>query len=395
MPTSLTKGGAGLTAAMRIGWVGAFDPLFSRNRKLSRLFELAGIEVDIIRETLWAPDRLVVARRGKLHVLWRGLLSYPRLVLRIIRAAPPDIYFVSYPGWFDVPIVATIAKLRNRPLVFDPFISLYDTLVEDRGMFSSASIIGKLALWIDRLSLRMTNCVIADTPAHLSMYDRMSPGTKDKGAVMAVGADDSVFGPLASAVDDHLVFFHGSFVPLQGVETIIDAAHLVKDEGIRFRVVGNGQTRAAIERRALDLSANNVEFMDSVALEMLPRLIAEAGVCLGIFGTSGKAGRVIPHKLYEYLAVGRPVITRDSEALRRLFHDGEVVTVPPGDPAALAQAIRLLLAEETTREATALAGAKAYRTRFHERVLAARLKEIIASVASAEERPRRTVDTER
>jgi hypothetical protein len=70
--------------------------------------------------------------------------------------------------------------------------------------------------------------------------------------------------------------------------------------------------------------------------------IAEADLCLGIFGTSDKAASVIPNKVFQILAVGRPLVTRISPAIRELLEPvpGCVYLVRPGDAHALVDALR-------------------------------------------------------
>ena len=70
-----------------------------------------------------------------------------------------------------------------------------------------------------------------------------------------------------------------------------------------------------------------------------------ASVVLGVFGTSAKANRVIPHKVFEAVACGRPVLTADTEAIREGFDDGAIATCPPGDPGALANALAELASD--------------------------------------------------
>jgi glycosyltransferase involved in cell wall biosynthesis len=68
--------------------------------------------------------------------------------------------------------------------------------------------------------------------------------------------------------------------------------------------------------------------------------IRQADVCLGIFGTSEKASRVIPNKVYQILASKKHLITADTPAIRELLKEGPCVhLVPPGDAKALASAI--------------------------------------------------------
>ena len=74
--------------------------------------------------------------------------------------------------------------------------------------------------------------------------------------------------------------------------------------------------------------------------------IHRADVCLGIFGNSDKAARVIPNKVFQILATGTPLITRDSPAIRELLSpdtDG-VWLIPPADAVVLASAVSALAA---------------------------------------------------
>ena len=105
-----------------------------------------------------------------------------------------------------------------------------------------------------------------------------------------------------------------------------------------MRVVGSGQLDELLEQRPA-----NVEWEHWVEYERLPGEYWEAGCALGIFGTSEKARRVIPNKAYQALACGTPLITANTAAARELLTDGEsALLVPPGDPAALAAAMRRL-----------------------------------------------------
>ena len=86
--------------------------------------------------------------------------------------------------------------------------------------------------------------------------------------------------------------------------------------------------------------------MPWVEYERLPDELHRAGCALGIFGTSDKAARVIPNKAFQALACGTPLVTADTPAARELLVDGEsALLVPPGDPEALAAALRRLAAD--------------------------------------------------
>ena len=361
---------------MRITWAGTFDPAFGRNRKLARLLELVGADVEQVRFELWAEDRVEEARGGKLRAAVKIVLVLPRLFVALLRSPAPDLYLVSYPGWLDAPVVAAVARIRRRPVLFDPFISLYDTAVVDRRLFAERSLVARVARLLDRWSLRSADLVLADTQAHLDYFGELAGRHLRAGGVLPLGADDSGVAPVPDAArEERLVVFHGTFVPLQGVATIADAAYLLRDDGVRIRMIGDGQDRAVLDARIADLGLSDLDRVGLLPLAELPGEIARATVCLGIFGASDKAGRVVPNKLYECVAVGRPVVTREGPAISTMFSPEEIVTVPAGDPVALAEAIRRLVADPERRESVAAAGHDAYVRRFHEAPLAQRLGE--------------------
>jgi glycosyltransferase involved in cell wall biosynthesis len=370
---------------VRVTWVGSFEPDFSRNRKLARLMNLAKVEVTQIQSSVWGSDRVALASGGKLSAGLRYAAWLPRMLWRLMRSPRPDLYLVSYPGWFDVPFVWIVSKLKARPLVFDPFISLYDTVVADRSLFSPMSLIGRVTHAIDAIALRLASLVIADTGPHLRYYDSIVTGVEAKGHVLPLGADDEVFQPSEDAVvEQQTVLFHGTFVPLQGLTTVVEAAHMLEAEGIRFVVIGDGQDRHVVKRRIEDLGVGNVRLTGLLPIGELPDAIARATICLGIFGDSDKAARVVPNKVYEALAMGRPVVTRSSPAVAEALSADEIITINSADCEQLAGAIRNLLSNVDQREAIARAGHRRYMEFFHEDALALNLGSLFVRVLSAQ-----------
>jgi glycosyltransferase involved in cell wall biosynthesis len=93
----------------------------------------------------------------------------------------------------------------------------------------------------------------------------------------------------------------------------------------------------------------------------LAETIRGADVCLGIFGETGKAARVVPNKVYEAMASARPVITGDSPAAREFLRDGvDCLLCRRGDPAALAEAILRLRGDRALSERLAAEGRRRF-----------------------------------
>ena len=117
-------------------------------------------------------------------------------------------------------------------------------------------------------------------------------------------------------------------------------------------MIGSGQLESLLESRP-----PNVEWIRWVEYDDLPRELYRAGCALGIFGTSDKARRVIPNKAFQALACGVPLVTADTPAARELLADGEsALLVPPGDPEALADALRRLTTKPALRDRLAAGG---------------------------------------
>jgi glycosyltransferase involved in cell wall biosynthesis len=323
----------------------------------------AGVEVVERHEPVWEGTRDA----------WRAgpttALRLARAELRLLRRAPEhyDAVIVGYPGHFDLPAARRTA--RGAPVVFNPLVSLADTLVSDRERFRAGSLPARALALADRFALRAAEVVVADTEQHARFLARLAG--LDRVEVCFVGAEERVFWPGERNDTFTHALFVGKLIPLQGVETILEAARLAPD--VAFRVVGSGQLGGLLERRA-----DNVEWVPWVEYEQLADELHRAGAALGIFGRSDKAARVIPNKAFQALACGTPLITADTPAVRELLVDGEsALLVPPGDAPALASALRRLASDDALRARIGEGGLAAYRRQASEEVLGRRWRAIL------------------
>jgi glycosyltransferase involved in cell wall biosynthesis len=337
----------------RVVVAGTFAADYSRNQILLGLLHDIGYDVEVIRFDLWGDERPTLLASRKLPLAGRAIAVYARLAWRVLRTPKPAFFVVLYPGHLDVRVVSPIGRLRRVPTVYDHFISLEETVVGDRGLRGERSVTARLLRRIDRGACRAASLVLADTPADAAYFAARAGIDEARIRVVWVGAQD-VFAPSNAIPEPGLVFFHGTYIPLHGIDTIVRAAKLLEDDDVRFLLLGSGQERPTIDQLAQSLGVANVEFAPPVPLRDLPAQIARGELCLGIFGTTAKALRVVPNKVFEYLAVGRPVLTADTAGIRSAFST-ELALVAPGDPEALASAIRRIL--EDRRELARLAAA--------------------------------------
>jgi len=275
-----------------------------------------------------------------------------------------DAIIVGYPGHLDLPAAKRMA--RGRPVLFNPLVSLHETLVEDRGRFRPGSPAARILRRIDRIALRRADLVVADTEQNARHLAGLGGLTPNRLAVCFVGAEERLFRPGWQPADAFHALFVGKLIPLHGLETILEAARLAPE--IPFRIVGSGQLDGLLAGRT-----PNVEWVDWVEYERLPEEYRRAGCALGVFATSPKAARVIPNKAFQALACGAPLVTGDTPAARELLRDGQsALLVPPGDPEALAAGVRRLAGDRGVAQAIGAGGLAAYRERASEAVLGAR-----------------------
>ena len=326
-----------------------------------------GWQVEELNEPLGAATSDKVAAAGSpaaaLRLAGRQARSWAGLV-RSSRGGPdPDVVLVGYMGHADV----HLARLRYRRSVIalDHLVGLADT-VRDRDLGAGAKL--RILDVVDRSALRAADVVVVDTAQQAEM---LPADARERAVVVPVGAGREWFAAADRAVADRAVadraggargdaspadagsatagdpgaaepglrvVFFGLFTPLQGAPTIGRAMDLLRDEPIEFTMIGHGQDLA--ETRELARDSARVRWLDWVDGADLPDLVAGHDVCLGIFGTGPKTQRVVPTKVYQGLAAGCAVVTARTPAAGTL--GDAVVSVPPGDPQALADALRHL-----------------------------------------------------
>jgi glycosyltransferase involved in cell wall biosynthesis len=267
-----------------------------------------------------------------------GILKYIRLALRLILERPNfDFLFVPFPGQ---EIMLWARLLTRKPILFDVFTSHYEGYILDRKKYSASSIRAHWYFWLDRTSCRLADLVFLDTRTHVDWFVKNLGVDRTKLRIVYVGSDSDVMKPVPHKRSGFTVHFHGHYIPLQGVRYIIQAAALLKKENIEFNLIGNGQTYAADVALAQGLGAENVRFIPNVSYAELAEYMNKANVCLGIFGDTSKTETVIPNKVFEALACGRPIITARTPAVQELLADGKnVILCKAADPQDLAQKI--------------------------------------------------------
>jgi glycosyltransferase involved in cell wall biosynthesis len=258
---------------------------------------------------------------------------------------------------------------RRLLLIYDAFIPLHEALVEDRGLFPPSSLFSRLLHAFEASCLRNADICFVDTEAHrryLFQEFKIKPG---KIKVVRVGATiPSLYSePVPTRMDrDFRIVFAGTLIPLQGVDVILEAACLLREHaGISFCVVGSGQLEKTMHELAARGNLSRVTFTGWLPTDQLGEILRTHHLSLGIFGTTPKAGRVIPSKVYDICAAGVAFVSADTPAIREEFtHLENAFLVPAGSPRELANAILRLKSDPGLRSRLASAAFQTGRVSF-------------------------------
>lgn len=256
-------------------------------------------------------------------------------------------------------------------IIGDAFTSVYDTLVNDRALAGKKSIKALYYFLLDWVLIRFSDILFFDTEEHKAYFQSTFGLGARKSYVIPVTVDvDRLAAITAKQLPEHKdgmfeILFCGYFIPLQGIEFIVGAADQLRNEtGIRFTLLGSGQTRPDIEKLVHERNLTNLQFLDRVPYEDLLAYTKGTNLSLGIFGKSEKAGRVVANKIIESLAVGVPLVTGRSPAVERFLTDG--VNVFFAEMANADDLAKTILRAYNTKElqAIAKAGQEVARTHF-------------------------------
>jgi glycosyltransferase involved in cell wall biosynthesis len=352
------------TKPFRVCYFGTYRQEYSRNQIMIEGLRQTGVIVTECHVTLWRSieDRVQAASGGwlRLGFIGRVLRAYWLLLQQYHRVGDYDIMVVGYPGQFDVFLARLLTWLRRKPLVWDIFMSIYLVAME-RGLEKHSRVTINLLRRFEWAACRLPDRLILDTLEYVEWFRKIHAIPPERFCLVPTGADSRVFHPLnIPVVEDDLfrVLYYGTYIPNHGVKYIVEAARLLKDDPyIRFELVGNGPERVSIQKMVTAYNIHNLTFVDWLEKADLVEHIWHTNVCLGAFGTTPQSMMTVQNKIYEGLAMAKPVITGDSPAIRGILQHGKTIFLCEREnPQSLAKAIINLREDADLRKELACQG---------------------------------------
>ncbi len=300
-------------------------------------------------------DVMLIARRGSAGkgvvpvgigsppvVKWVLPAFYLPLVIRAAKRFGPDVIYERFSAYG---LGAMLKTVLRKPLV---------TMVLDQDMHP--------------LSLQLADKIVTTRPELIpSRYqyktERVFWGFNPARFHPEVKGDHIL---KAYKLEGHyIVGYAGGFYPWHGLEVLPDVAEILKRHDVKFLLVGDGKVRKKLEEevrhRGLE---DSFVFTGRVPYERVPEYIAACDICFAVYDPSGhpemkKTGRLLfdPLKVFEYLGMGKAVITTDSPNIRELYSDGvHLRMVPPGNAESIARVIEEILSDRDKAAAMAFRG---------------------------------------
>lgn len=290
---------------MKICYFGIYKPDLSRNRIYISGLRKKGVEVIECRDD--------GGRFAKYWNLWRKH--------RLIKNKY-DAMIVGYPGHIMTPF----AKIISRKLIIADLLgSFKDAQIHSH----SSGVIRRFKdSIIDWIAIKFADVILLESEAQKEFFIKRY-GNLKKFKVLYTGVDESVFYKdknRKNKSSPKIILFRGRLTPESGIFHILKSAELLKDrKDIVFRIVGfhyrlGQQVKDIIKEKKLA----NVELVyDYLSDNTLFEKMKDASISLGQFESSPRLDRTIPHKIFESMIMGLPLITAYSPAVGELLKDGE------------------------------------------------------------------------
>ena len=351
-----------MAKALRVCYFGTYRSEYARNQVLIEGLRRAGAEVLICHEPLWhsIEDRIQVASGGWYRPgFWlRVFRTYRRLIRKYRTISSYDILVVGYPGQYDVFLARLLCWFSKKPLVWDVLNSMY-LIMTERGIAQAHRLTAGIVRRLEQAALRLPDLLFLDTDVFIEWFHTTYRISANHFRVIPICIDkDELPDALRKAGDQAAkdpqqlsILYYGTFIPNHGVDVIIEAAHLLRDDPeITFCLVGDGPDKQKALELAESYNLKNVDFIDWLEKPALALKITIADICLGGFGDTLQASLTFNNKVYEAFSLKKPVITGKSPAIPpSLIHGEHLYLCERGSPASLAESIRTLRDDPTLR----------------------------------------------
>ncbi len=296
-----------------------------------------------------------------------------------------DVVWGTSPPIFQGVTAWLLARLKGAKFLFE-VRDLWPQFAIAVGVLTNPALI-KMSRWLERFLYRHADRVMVNSPGYVDHVTGVALSgvlsgvkrrrrTQSKGRGWDVelipnGADPSMFDPADEGesfrtrhllADKFVVLYAGAHGLSNDLGVVLDAAKILQEEvtvtsGIHIVFLGDGKEKAALQARSQALGLDNVTFLPPVPKSGMGAALAGADACLAILKPLDEYKLTYPNKVFDYMAAGRPVVLAIDGVIRDVVEAADCgIFAEPGDPSALAEAIRRLAADRARSRVMGLNG---------------------------------------
>jgi glycosyltransferase involved in cell wall biosynthesis/ubiquinone/menaquinone biosynthesis C-methylase UbiE len=315
-------------------------------------------------EYRWKPFK--IERIGKIKVirtfilpleskgLTKRLLLFATFIFSSLFALPLvrkiDVVWAANPDIVALVPALVYGKIKRKPVT----ANVDDLAVEDLfdlKLIRRGSILARLVEFVTKFLYSRMELLTPISPGYVDALAERYGVAKNRIHVVYGGVDLSIFKPKASQSSsspkkEFTVLYSGAFSIAYDFDQVLEAAKILeeKNSGVTFVLQGKGELASYIKSRVKELNLNNVMVIDKLlSREEVGELLNEADVLIQPLGDYGKPHMGVSTKLYEYQAVGKPIICCSAGTPGKYILESKSgIVVKPGDCKALAKSILYL-----------------------------------------------------
>lgn len=314
-------------------------------------------------------------RQGLLHYLFEYLGFFILAFLKVSILQQKHRYsLVQVNTMPDFLIFAAILpRLMGAKVVLDMH-ELMPEFFAARFKFPIASLLIRLIKLVERMSIWIAHRIIVVSPLQAAILEQR--GINKQHVIVPNVPDEALFSQVHRQCRDNtseaILVTHGTIVERYGVQVVIEALpHILRKILVKLYVIGDGELLGDLKKKTMAMGLQeHVIFTGRVPLEKVPSYLSRATVGIVPLLKDGYIELASPNKLFEYIALRKPVLAADVPGIRVYFDEHHVEFFRPGDPEDLARKAIALLKDSQRRAQLAAQAWEVYETIRWERTKA-------------------------
>jgi len=261
-----------------------------------------------------------------------------------------DLVWGTSPPIFQGVTAWALARLKEAKFLFE-VRDLWPGFAIAVGVLTNPALI-RLSEWLERFLYRHADRVMVNSPGYREHVETRGAKLVD---LIPNGSDPSMFDPAdegrtfrqAHKLEDKFVaLYAGAHGMSNDLGVVLEAAKMLEDTDMQIVLLGDGKEKANLQVQAEEIGLTNVTFAPPVPKAGMPGALAAADACIAILKPLEEYKTTYPNKVFDYMAAGRPVALAIDGVIREVVEAaGCGFFVEPGNPSALAEAIRMLAAD--------------------------------------------------